>query len=224
MPPAGMQGRTYGPTTKETCGMLIEGAYWYQESQRSGALDDYFMEEEKDKPLGWMSLPTALGLNGESVTSQANAREVALLETSQSFVTLNKTAFKNKDGVLQACLDFVRFMYSDARLRSFTRITGIAKGGMYYDLEDEDLETMNEYQQSVWALRSKNKVVLAGSNSPAYIARQKKIDINSLMGLWTPTILGTKYGSYIQAIRKDSKNLINAQNIFSSTSFKQSAW
>ena len=87
-------GRQYGTSTKETCGMLIEGSYWYQESQRTGALDDYFNEEGKDKPMGWMSLPTALGVNdGESVTSQANKRDLALLETSQSFVTLNKASF-----------------------------------------------------------------------------------------------------------------------------------
>ena len=224
-------GKNVMNVTKKRYGMLIEGTYWYRESLRSGAFGDYTRlatdeyENPNKKELGWMSLPTALGLNAsDKVTGTANAREVALLETSQSFVTLNKASFRGRPGVLDACLDFIKFMYSDARLSAFTKNTGIAKGGMTYNLLPDDEASLEDFQKSVWNLRASGKVVLAGSDDATYLEKQERLDIRSLQSLWEVKFGNKNYGTYIQALRTDSTKKVNAKTIFDATCKTSSNW
>ncbi len=214
-----LNGIRTGEKSRDKMGMLIEGSYWYQESVRTGAFEDYGYYSGKDeKRLGWMSLPTALY---DSV-SENNGRELALVETSHSYVTMNAAAVKSQ-GVLDACKDFIRFMYTDKRLSAFTGTTGIPKGGMYYSLEDADYQRMSSFQQSVWNLRDSCKIVLSGADNNTYKAKQQSLLLNANLALFRPFV-DVQYGDFAICMRWDSKNIVNAAKMFNSTCVSANTW
>lgn len=215
-----LNGIETGNQKRSKMGMMIEGTYWYQESVRTGAFEDYSYYSGKDeKRLGWMSLPTSLY---DSVTEN-NGRDLAFVETSHSYVTMNAASTKNNEGVTEACKDFIRFMYTDKRLSAFTGTTGIPKGGMYYELEDSDYDRMSSFQQSVWNMRDNCKVVLSGADNDTYKAKQQSLLLNANLALFRPFV-DVRYGDYAICMRWDSKNKVNAAVMFDSTCVSANAW
>lgn len=215
-----LNGITTGEKKRSKMGMLLEGTYWYQESIRTGTFDDYSYYSGKDeKRLGWMSLPTALY---DSVTEN-NGRTLAFVETSHSYVTMNAAATRRSKGVMEACKDFLRFMYTNKRLSAFTGTTGIPKGGMYYELEDADYARMSSFQKSVWDMRDNCKIVLSGADNETYKAKQQSLLLNANLALFRPFV-DVQYGDFAICMRWDSKNNVNAAKMFNATCVSANAW
>ena len=174
-------------------GMMIEGSYWYQESQRRGFFDDYYSYTKKsERKLGWMSLPTSLYDSVE----EGEGREQAVLEMSHSYVTLNAASVKGNEGLEKACKDFLKFMYTDEQLRSFTKVTGIPKGAMTYTMENTDLEEMAPFRQSIWSLRNSSKIVYSGATNNTFYSKQPSLELSANISIFRPFYNGTQYASY----------------------------
>lgn len=180
-------------------GMLIEGSYWYQESERTGSFDDYAkVSNGAERKLGWMSLPTSLYDSVE----EGQGRKVTYSEISHSYVTLNAASVKNNSGLEQACKDFLKFMYTDNQLRSFTKITGIPKGAMNYTMRDEDFAEMSDFQKSIWEVRDSSNVVYSGTgeNNTKFWEKQSTFEMSMNIGIYRPNFKGVQYDSYWSAM------------------------
>ena len=203
-------------------GMLIDGSYWYQESERRGFFNDYYTyAQTNDRKLGWMSLPTSLY---DSV-QEGQPREQALLEMSHSYVTLNKASLQGNSGLEKACKDFLKFMYTNEQLRSFTAITGIPKGRVAYSMAGKESE-LSTYQKSVWDLRNTCKIVYAGAPNETFYKKQQSLELSANIGLFRPFYNGTQYDSYWSVMRWNTAKVGDgiSEEIFEVGRLRASSW
>ena len=148
-----------------------------------------------------MSLPTSLYDSVE----EGQGREQALLEMSHSYVTLNAASVRENAGLEEACKDFLRFLYTDGQLQQFTKTTGIPKGAMNYEMDEDMLAEMAPFQRSIWALRDSNKIVYSGATNNTFYSKQSMIEFSANISVFRPFYNGTQYASY-WSVMKWNKN------------------
>ena len=77
-------GKKLGGKQVEKIGMLIEGSYWYNESDNVGNFTNYFTQTKtEERKISWMSLPTSLDV---SVTEKNQGRKPTMVETASAFI------------------------------------------------------------------------------------------------------------------------------------------
>ncbi len=135
--------------------MLVEGSYWYNESNERGGFDYYEAAtggNRNDLRVKWMSLPTSVYTEG------AVGGDACFVDCGFAYTLVNKNVEDNP-GLKQACLDFVAFCYSEQELKNFTLRTGMARPLSYTFTPDEEA-SMNVYTKSIWQSRDN----VAGTN------------------------------------------------------------
>ena len=135
--------------------MLIEGSYWYNESNERGGFDYYESatgQNRKDLRVKWMSLPTSVLKEG------AQGKPACFTDCGFAHTLVNGNVESNP-ALKQACLDFVAFAYSEQEMKNFTLRTGMARS-LSYDFTDEELDAVNTYVRSIWDARDN----VAGNN------------------------------------------------------------
>lgn len=168
-----------GKAQRQNAAMLIEGSYWYNESNENGGFDAYERyvgKSRNDLDVAWMSLPTSVYADG------AVGRDACFLDVGLAYTMINKNVESNP-ALKQACLDFVAFCYSEQELRNFTAKTGITRA-ISYELSDTDKAKMSKYALRLWGERDSENGsnIVAWSGSTDIFKQVKgrlKIDLNS---------------------------------------------
>lgn len=144
-------------------GMLIEGSYWYNESEDVNNFVDYTRYTNNvDRNVAWMPLPVNVT---ESVT-EGNGSKPTFLDVSSTSCFINAKVAENP-GLEKACKDFMQFLFTDAELSHFTEVSGCAKP-MDYELLPEDYAKLSPYFKSLWDTRKESDVVLQYGENNAF--------------------------------------------------------
>ena len=109
-----------------------------------------------------MSLPTSLDT---VVTSEAQGSKPTLIETASAMTYINAN-IKENEGLTRACKEFVKFLYSDKELSSFTQETGVAKAVSY---KTENLENLNFYKRTLTEIRENANILYMGYNNQTFL-------------------------------------------------------
>lgn len=199
--------------------MLIEGSYWMQESERNETLSGYYNLTDEDKPMGWVSLPTAFN---EKVTV-GQPRQVAGIEMSHSYATINEKGMDENPGLLRACKEFLQFLGTDSELQAFTMQTGIPRGGVNYELEEKQYNSLDKFKQTVWDIRKKSKILYGGSDSVKFKNNQTTLEIAiAYSPVFQPKIAGTTYNNCRKPFTLNNPESL--WDVFNATRFTQSYW
>ncbi len=166
-------GKKIGNKSVEKIGMLIEGSYWYNESDSVGNFTNYFKQNKTDeRKLCWMSLPTSLDT---TVQNETQGSKPTLIETASAFTYINAN-IKGNEGLTKACKDFVKFLYSDKELSYFTQSTGVAKAISY---KTENVENMNYYKRTLAEIRENANILYMGYNNPTFLGGFATFSLNT---------------------------------------------
>lgn len=142
-------------------GMMCEGNYWVNEAYADGLFDTFARKNPGvERHLAWMPLPVNIS---EPVT-EGNGRTCSLLDTGNSFCMVSKSLEGKPEE--PAIKDFLRYIYSDSRLKAFTKVTGICKAAVDYDISD--IETDMTFQKDVLKIKEKNGVRNPGHDNEIY--------------------------------------------------------
>ena len=139
--------------------MLIEGSYWFNESDENGGFESYEYYVGKDRSeidVQWMSLPTSV------YAEDAVGKDACFLDCGQAYAMINARV-ENNPALKQACIDFIKFCYSEAELQNFTVKTGLARA-INYELTDAHKQGMSTYVAELWNARDN----VNGSNVVAW--------------------------------------------------------
>ncbi len=193
----------------EKIGMLIEGSYWYNESINASVFDNYaLISGSTERDLAWMSMPTSLS---ETVTEN-NGKEMVFLEfgTSYAFLNGNLAGKADKAGIVEACKDFLKFLYTEDQLKAFTRNSGSMKAGIDYTMSGDDYGDLPEFQKSILEMRKNGRVVYQTADND--LAASRKLDC--MVAMFRPSIANTPYSEYLTPLRAGK----TAKEIFVATS------
>ncbi len=205
-----------------TYGMIMEGSYWYTQARTEGKIDAY-LDRNKGKTernVAWMSLPTAIK-QADAVTSKANARTVALMETGTSGCFINNN-IKGDAALTDACKKFVQFFYTDNELSAYTMATGGGVASMHYEMRQEDYNKLCTFQKTLWNLRQQGGVVYALSDHTAFLQNLGSYMLNDFNKVFWPSFgSGKTYDNYFTVLRAGNDTYSNTVAIFEQTSLKK---
>ena len=156
-----------------------------------------------------------LALNIQVLMTQNNAGKTpAFFDCGNSYCLLNANI--EDESVMEACKDFLKFLYSDEELRLFTTSTGCARN-LLYDLTDTQKLGLNDYRSHLWALRGENgaNVVYAGATNQTFLDNRSKLRIELTNVVFTPKIGEITYDNYYSAFITDAT--ITAKDVFEAT-------
>lgn len=197
-----------GYEKNEKVGMLIEGSYWYNESVKSNAFDDYtYLTNKQTRNVAWMSMPSSY----DSAVTENNGRKSVFLDYGSAYAFINAN-IANKEGLVRACKDFLKFLYTDAQLKAFTVNSGSVKAKIDYELTAEDMKDMSVFQKSIVDLRAKGKVVYQTADNDK--APSRMLDCNAQI------LKAFSSSCYLSAVRKGS----TAISIFEEGIFDKASW
>lgn len=204
---------------KPKAGMIMEGSYWLNEAEDNDIFNEYLDFSPTEKQLGWMALPTSLN---EPVTGESNAREMVLFNGAKTaaFINGNLANKRNTEGIINACKDFLRFLYSDAELVEFVKQSGTMKAGMEIEIDDDILNQMTSGQRSLMEYRANNRVLQQANDNPTLNSKFSMLTYGIDRG-HKPYLSGVKYNSVVEAIRKGGAT---AQDCFESIDISESLW
>ncbi len=199
--------------------MLVEGSYWYNESEDAGNFDDYEDEVGKPRnqlPVEWMSLPTSVYAEG------ATGRPAAYLDCGLAYALINGN-IKNNEPLKQACLDFVAFCYSEQELKNFTMKTGITRA-ISYELKDSELANMSSYAQKLWAARDKTgaNVIAWSGTTAAFKAKKSALKLDLGCGVFSCGST-SRISAFLGTVNPD-KSINHAAEAFAASSMSISSW
>ncbi len=167
-----------GKANTNNSAMLVEGSYWYNEAGENGGFDSYKRYVDKDintLNVAWMNLPTSVYAEG------AEGRDACFLDCGLAYTMINGN-IKNDPALMQACLDFVEFCYSEQELKNFTMKTGITRA-IKYDLSATEKASLSSYARGLWEARDNengsNIVAWSGTTSTFKKVKSTiKLDLN----------------------------------------------
>jgi len=192
-------------------GMLVEGSYWYNESEDVNNFVDYTRYTRNEhRNVAWMPLP----VNVTEPVTEGNGRKTTFLDVSSTSCFINAEVAKNP-GLEKACKDFMKFLFTDAELSHFTEESGCAKP-MNYELLPEDYNSLSPYFRSLWDLRKESDVVLQYGENNAF--RGNRSDL--LIYCDTPICQPMGYRSLWMGL-KDGKT---AQELFEGSRRTAAQW
>ncbi len=182
-------------------GMLIEGNYWYNESYSLNTVfEDFYMinTDVEERKLAWMPLPVQL----EGTITEGNGKNYTLLETADAYAFLNKN-MEGKDGLIKACKEFLKFLFTDAELSHFTGTTGIVRAHFDYELTSADAEKLTYFQKSVYDMvKSENtKLVFCSAENKTFNANKSALRVSTSGRYMEPLIDGKDYATFVSALQ-----------------------
>lgn len=209
-----------GYAGKPEIGMLLEGNYWYNESNVNLVFEDFYdynPDVTEERKLAWMPLPVLL----EGTIVEGQGKEYTLLDTSDSYMFLNKN-MEGKTGLIKACKEFLKFLVTDAELSHFTGNTGIVRSHYNYELSSQDYNKMTYFQKSVYdRVNSGNaKIVYCSATNKTFNENKDTFRITTAGRYMEPRIDGQTYVTFANAFRAGK----TAKDAFESTSITAGDW
>ena len=206
-------GDTEGSTPS---GMLCEGSYWHNESELAGVFEDYALFDDKERNVAFMPLPTTLNT---TVTEGNGGGKYTLLDQANAFVFVNAYSTTSQE-VLDACMDFLKFMYSDAELRAFTVSTGCARP-LDYTLTEGDKANMSLFYRSIWDMRESGHVTYFSGSTGVFRKHHETFKLH-ISGVPNGVDYnGTHYSNYLSAFRGKS---VSSKEAFNMGAYTAQSW
>ena len=218
------EGFIFGRTKYEAA-MLIEGNYWYNEAANQNYFSNFKKTKGHDRELGWMSLPTKLeGTVEEDLTGVGY--QSSLIDTSYSYCFVNKNAMnKNSEGYRNAVMDFIKFLYTDNQLESFTKITGTAKAAIDYDFTNDDVfDSLSGFQKQILTLKKNNGVAYATAVNETFKNRQLEFQFGIEAPIWSATVNNISYKDYISAFKDPNNASITVEDVVAGSFITPDVW
>lgn len=211
-------GRAQMPKTA----MLIEGAYWYNETEeKANNLTDYYAATNTtERDVRWMNLPTLISGSAEPVADGEPARRNTAVETGGSYLVVNAN-IEGKTGLINAIKDFIKFLYSDSELEAFTVTTGIPKAMISYEVSDAKIANLPEFKKSVMNFVKTSDIIYGAADNQTFLKNCNdvfKIRVNA--PVFVPKYKNVSYMSYFQAF----ENGASAKEVFEATRISAEGW
>ena len=163
--------------------MLVDGSYWYNESNENGGLSYYETivgKKRTELDVQWMSLPTS------ATAEEAEGKDPCFLDCGQAYAMINGNVQSNPE-LMRACLEFLEFCYSEAELKAFTAKTGLARA-INYELDPAQKEAMGKFASGLWKTRDNVKgsnVVALSGTTPTFKKARNAIKLALDAGVLT---------------------------------------
>ncbi len=163
--------------------MLVDGSYWYNESNENGGLSYYETivgKKRTELDVQWMSLPTS------PTVEEAEGKDPCFLDCGQAYAMINGNVQSNPE-LMRACLEFLEFCYSEAELKAFTAKTGLARA-INYELDPAQKTAMGKFASGLWATRDNVKgsnVVALSGTTPTFKKARNAIKLALDAGVLT---------------------------------------
>ena len=207
----------------EQTAMLIEGSYWFTESLENNKMQDYrkLSGGKTERNVKWMPLPVTID---QPVLKKEDAKERVLLSPATTDFAFINARTEKKPAVLNACKEFLKFLYSDAELAKYTAIGGIIKAAMDYPLDDADLENLSIFQKSVLEVRKNSKLLYCSSDNPTFLANYLRLIASGTSIKNMPLIKSGVNSVHYPTITKAMDAGYDLKTIFESTMITKDAW
>ena len=207
-------------TNNTKVGMHIEGTYWYNEAKSYGIFKEYksLNGTDVEKKIGWMNMPTSLN----TPVTEGNGREEAMIVNHTGYAVINGNLDDKpgQEGVIKACKDFLKFLYTDAELQHFTATTGVRKLAMDYTVDNNSMAQLSDYQKSVMTLSNGTRIVQQLANNDLIIKNKTAFTWGPSLG-WKPTLdAANTYSNFLNAY-EDGKT---AAKCFENTGYTAAGW
>ena len=205
--------------------MHLDGSYWYNEATEG---DNYFQDWEDanyliagmhaERDVRVMPLP----VNFKDSVVEGEGKAQALLEMNYGMFVINKNVESNP-GLMKACKDFLKFLYTDAELSAYTASTSILRS-MNYKLSSNDADKISSYGKHLINGISSNasKVVYFSADNATF-----KANTASLQQSWTNAVftVSSVAPSFYEAIAIQKKpGFQTVDEIFTKQAFTKDAW
>ena len=165
--------------------MIMEGSYWYTESEHNGNFgkwDSYMIGEDRPE-FGIVSYPAAVNGHVEDV-------ETALAYiTSDATIVLNNNLmadYENNKYVIEACKEFLYFFYSDAEIKNYVEATGQNRAKTKFDWQSLVYEK-DENGNYKNGLNGTERVIKADCKIPPYQITVLELERDSIVVAQEPT-------------------------------------
>ena len=167
---------------------LLDGSYWYNEATEE---DNYFSMWEKsnyliagmhaERDVRVMPLP----VNIEETVEEGEGKPQTLLEMNAGMLVINKNVESNP-GLMRACKEFLKFLYTDKELSAYTAGTSILRS-MNYELNGDDKTKISSFGQHLIDMINTegNKVVYFVAENQTF-----KANMLSFRQSWTNAVFG----------------------------------
>ena len=110
------------------------------------------------------------------------------------------------------------------QLKKFSATTGVTKALMDYPIDNEVLDELDPYQQTIMNLRANNRVVNQYGNNAMYRNYSTTLVYSASSPGYTPTIGTTKYSSILEVFGKRTDEYNDAWRIFTELGQNEGSW
>ncbi len=203
--------------TNQRVAMLIDGAWWQQESSETfeimGASDEKYSKANRD--FGFMMAPN-VNVNKLEERKTNNIKNVAILQ-NDAFCIINGN-LEEGSPQLAVTKAFFSYMNSDKMLNLFTEITSMYRA-MNYTVDDETYSRMSKYAKELTEFMKETTVVYPYTTNELFIKNHGYLQNSTSAWNWrSKTYIGNGIESemVIGALRiaaNRSKGL-NAETLF----------
>lgn len=171
--------------------MLLEGSWWQTEAttvfDEMGAMDP--ADSKKERKIGWMPLPKHADKVGEKQTMYDIMYPLCFVKNVDTESWEYKTA-----------VDFIQFVYSDAQVAKFTKITNCPKA-LNYDLTAEQVGELSYFGKSLYSAYKKADVVFPYANNNLYNNNQLKLQEIDKTGNGSPLYKSKEGNFFVESLR-----------------------
>lgn len=196
-------------------GMLIEGSWWYAEAHEAlNASANAYPATGKNRDFSFMPLPVQL----KGQVTEGNGKKNTLFDglSSYCFISAN---IKNNPAKVKLAKTFLQFLYTDAELRNFTKVTSNFKG-VKYEVDEASFTSMSKFAGHMYEIRSNSNVVHPVSNSKIFVNAQTKFYYNLDTSAYSSVIGKNSYRHPVTAFVKGE----NAIDYFNGMKVDQKTW
>ena len=199
-------------------GMLIEGSYWYNESVDNYVMEDFYDYTDKSsRNIKWMPLPTSFD---KPVKTAGEGREFAMIDACGNSLAFINNNIKEDETLVQACKDFLRFLYTDAELSHFVGATGVLKAALDFEVLSEDEERLSPFQKSVIDVYESGRLLYSAAENTTFRLHANELAINGGHSTLKPQLGGIAWNNYLDCIRGNH----TAAEIFENVRFDKTEW
>ncbi len=212
-----------GESNNEEIAFLVDGSYWYNEAEEKGNhLSDWqSLPQNRDKVrnIRWMGLPASV----DTPIAENNGVKATFIDCGASYCVVNGN-IKGKTAVVEACKDFLKFLYSENELNEFSKSTGLKKALVNYTVKDDAKSGLSEFYKSAINNIEGGKLVYQIADNPTCIKNSLSLlNLSYQTPIYRFTMDGKAYINYFTAF-EETNGSATTEKLLGITNVTQDAW
>lgn len=212
-----------GENNNEEIAFLVEGSYWYNEAEEKGNhISDWKrlpQNKEKERNIRWMGLPASV----DTPITENNGVKATFLDCGASYCVVNGN-IKNNPAVVEACKDFLKFLYTENELNEFSKVTGLKKALIDYKVKDSAKNGLSEfYKSAINTIEGGNLVYQIADNPTCIKNSLSLLNLSYQTPVFRFNMDGKAYVNYFTAF-EETKGSATTQKILGITNVPQDVW